>query len=212
MGKRTVAVRLLNISGRSDALAELEVGFLHQLLPLFQVGDGTPRADGETVRVGTKARLLNYLFYRDVDLIHIASHGAKSWMQVGDRESFRPSDLTRHARDAGHGIGAVILNTSCEMADARWVKAFLDAGAVAYMAAKRVVMAKDAAIFAAAFYSAYFGTIHRQKTDIQRAFDAYRLAHAAYCSFVPNASRSRFYFQPQAGVSGRVNLARIELE
>ena len=88
----------------------------------------------------------------------------------------------------------------------------MSSGALAYIATKRTVWAKDAAIFSAAFYSAYFGTIHANKSHLQRAFDAYRLAHAAYCSFGSNASRSRFYFRSLQRPKGRVNLAQIRLQ
>ena len=133
-------------------------------------------------------------------------------MQVGDLASIRYTDIKHHAMNNGARIGAIVLNTSCEMASPRWVDAFLDAGAVAYIATKRGIWAKDAAIFAAAFYSSYFGTIHKTKSDLQRAFDSYRLAHAAYASFVPTASRSRFYFYSKPEPRGRRNLERIRLK
>lgn len=211
MAKLSVEVRLMNLAGRSDALCELEVGFLDQLLPLFQVQDGAPRAHVDVVRVGTRQRLLDYLFYGDVDIIHLATHGQKSSMQVGDLSSLRYTDLKRYAVNEDAKIQALVLNTSCEMASPRWVDAFLDAGALAYIATKRAIWAKDAAIFASAFYSAYFGTVHKKRSELQRAFDSYRLAHAAYASFVPNASRSRFYFYSRPEPKGRRNLEHIRL-
>jgi hypothetical protein len=90
-----------------------------------------------------------------------------------------------------------------------WITAFLDAGALAYIATKKEVLAKDAAIFASAFYSAYFGTIHKNASALQRAFDGYRLAHAAYASFVPN--KSRFYFYSRHTPKGNRNLGAIKL-
>jgi hypothetical protein len=207
---RTVPLRLLNLSGTGDALAELEVGFLDQLLPLFQVSDGTPRADVEVIRVSSVSRFLDYLFFGDVDLIHLSSHGTRGSIQIGDGKlSLR--DFRKEVNDRER-IGAVIVNTSCQMASEPWKTAFLDAGALAYIAAQKSVWAKDAAIFSAAFYSAYFGTIHVKKDALQRAFDSYRLAHAAYASFVPNASRSRFYFTSLDKPSGRRNLAKIVLK
>jgi hypothetical protein len=210
MMPRTVPLRLMNLAGTGDALAELEVGFLDQLLPLFQVSDGTPRADVEVVRVSSVPRFLDYLFVGDVDLIHLASHGTRRSVQIGSGNlSLRDFKRATNDRDP---IGAVVINTSCQMASEAWVEAFLEAGALAYIAAKKSLWAKDAAIFAAAFYSAYFGTIHVKKSALQRAFDSYRLAHAAYVSFVPNASRSRFYFDSSDKPSGKRILSQIKLQ
>ena len=94
----------MNIAGRSDALCELEVGFLDQLLPLFQVQDGAPRAHVDVVRVGTRQRLLNYLFFGDVAIIHLATHGQRSSMQVGDLASIRYTDIKHHAMNNGARI------------------------------------------------------------------------------------------------------------
>ncbi|MHB1446404.1 MAG: hypothetical protein ACYCTI_00340 [Acidimicrobiales bacterium] len=200
------------------------MNFLHSLLPLFQVTATTPRAEIEVVRANTPKRAIDYLFFGDVDLVHIASHGSEDALQVGSQlprslarstELFSssvlyPEHLEVAALSRGE-IGAVVINTSCEMATDRWVQAFMDAGAVAYIAAKRSLLAKDAAIFASAFYSAYFGTIHTTKAPPQRAFDAYRLALAAYASFVPNASRSKFYWHSNSKVKGRTYLSPISL-
>jgi hypothetical protein len=147
---RTVPLRLMNLSGRGDALAELEVGFLDQLLPLFQVSDGTPRADVEVVRIGSVSRFIDYLFFGDVDLIHLSSHGTKRLVQIGEG-SLSLRDFKKEAKTRDR-IDAVIVNTSCQMATEPWVEAFLDAGALAYIAAKQTIWAKDAAIFSAAFY------------------------------------------------------------
>lgn len=200
----------MNLS--ADGLAELEVGFLDQLLPLFQTSHAVPRADVDVVRVGTHHRFFDYLFYGDVGLIHLSSHGTTKSMQIGGVKGLKPVDLRRYFNEQASGpIDAVVVNTSCEMASEAWVKAFLDVGAVAYIATKRSVWAKDAAIFSSAFYSSYFGTIHIRKTALQRAFDSYRVAHAAYCSFVPGASRSRFYFKSLQRPNGRANLPPIKL-
>ena len=207
---RTVPVRLMNLAGRADALAELEVGFLDQLLPLFQVSDGTPRADLEVVRVNSVPRFIEYLFFGGVDLIHLSSHGTTNSIQIGE-DSFSVTALRRALKE-NDPIDAVIVNTSCQMASQRWVRAFLDAGALAYIATKRSVWAKDAAIFSAAFYSAYFGTIHVKRTPLQRAYDSYRLAHAAYASFVPGASRSRFYFATDGKTPGPKLLPKIAVK
>lgn len=216
MGKLRTQVRLMNLYGWEDSLAENEVGFLDQLLPLFQVSDGVPRAQVDVVRVGDEKRFREWLFWGDVDLIHLSSHGTHASMKVG------PGDLTvktfkRWVKEEvaeGRGLeGAVVLNTSCEMASDAWCRAFLDAGAGAYIASKRASWAKDTAIFSAAFYSAYFGSIHKGSGDLQRAFDAYRLAHAAYRSFVPSASSAgKFYWASDKKVSGRKTLAKIGLK
>lgn len=185
---RTVPVRLMNLSGSGDALAELEVGFLDQLLPLFQVTDGTPRADLEVARVNSVPRFIEYLFFGGVDLVHMSSYGTTNSIQIGE-DSFTVGALRRALKANDDPIGAVIVNTSCQMASVRWVRAFLDTGALAYIATKRSVSPKDAAIFSAAFYSAYFGTI--------------------YASFVPGASRSRFYFATDGKTSGPKLLPKI---
>lgn len=204
---QTVPIRLMNLYGSGDALAELEVGFLDQLLPLFQATGLAPRADVEVVRINSVQRFLDYLFFGDVDLIHLSSHGTKKSIQIGEgtlgirqfRKAAKGEDLN----------GAVIVNTSCQMASDAWVKVFLDAGALAYIAAKQEIWAKDAAIFAAAFYSAYFGTIHVKKSPLQRAFDSYRMARAAYNSFVPHAGT--FYFRSADKPVGKVILPKIKL-
>lgn len=216
MGKLRTQVRLMNLYGWDDSLAENEVGFLDQFLTLFQVSDAVPRAQVDTVRIGDTTRLREWLFWGDVDIIHLSSHGTKRTLQVGHR-NLRVSDFKRWvAEEAAEDrslAGAVVLNTSCEMASEPWCKAFIDAGASAYIAAKRASWAKDTAIFSAAFYSAYFGTIHKRKTDHQRAFDAYRIAHAAYRSFCPTSSTGRFYFKAGKGTSinGLKNLNPITL-
>ena len=216
MGKLRTQVRLMNLYGWDDSLAENEVGFLDQFLALFQVSAGVPRAMVDTVRVGDTERLREWLFFGDVDLIHLSSHGTKRTLKVGDH-NLRVSDFRRWVKEEkedGRSLSnAVVLNTSCEMASAAWCEAFIDAGASAYIAAKRASWAKDAAIFSAAFYSAYFGSIHKGVRDDQRAFDAYRLAHAAYRTFCPTASTGRFYFKAgnQTSVKGRRNLDPITL-
>lgn len=111
MSKRSVDVRLMNLAGRSDALCEIEVGFLDQLLPLFQVQDGAPRAQVDVVRIGTKQRLLDYLFYGDVAIIHLATHGQRSSMQVGDLGSVSYIDLRHHAVNSNSRIDAIVVNT-----------------------------------------------------------------------------------------------------
>lgn len=211
MSRRTVPVRLMNLTGMYEGMAEREVGFLDQLLPLFQLTDGVPRADVEVVRVGSLPRFLDYLFYGDVDLIHLSSHGSARKMQIGDVKRLTPTTLRKEAKER-EPIGAVVVNTSCQMATDKWVDSFLDAGATAYIATKRAAWTKDAAIFAACFYSAYFGTTHQKKTSAQRAFDAYRLASAAYASFVPLSSRANFYFRTNEKVVGRRKLAVPSLE
>lgn len=212
MSQRTVSIRLMNLTGLSDALAELEVGFLHQMLPLFQISEGVPRADVEVVRIGTRRRFLDYLFFGDVDLLHLASHGTSDAMQVGDAEVIAPDDVTAHAQANELAIGATVLTTSCEMGGSDWAEAFLAAGAGSYIAPKSAVYAKDAALFSAAFYSAFFGTIHAGKTTVQRSFDAYRMAHAAYRSFASAGGAAKFYFYAHEPRHGRVHLPRIELD
>jgi hypothetical protein len=196
----------MNLSG--DSLAELETGFLHEFLPLFQVSDGIPRAEVESVRVGSIGRFVDYLTFGDVEIVHLSSHGTKSWMQVGDG-GIKLREFKKRMAER-EPINAVVLNTSCELATPRWVDAFLAAGATAYIAAKRKTLAKDAAVFAASYFAAYFGTIHRGSTQGQRAFDAYRVAHAAYESFVPTSSRAQFYWHSNERVKGKRVLAPIK--
>lgn len=190
-------------------MAELEAGFLYEFLPLFKVTDGVPRAEVESVRVGSIERFVDYLTFGDVEIVHLASHGSRTWIQVGDGR-IRLRDFKARMADCNE-INAVVLNTSCQLASPKWVDAFLDAGATAYIAAKREVWAKDAAVFAASFYAAYFGTTHRGSTQAQRAFDAYRLAHAAYESFVPTSSRAQFYWYSRESAKGRRTLPTIKL-
>jgi hypothetical protein len=105
-----------------------------------------------------------------------------------------------------------VLTTACELGTDAWAECWLNAGATAYIASKREVSEKDAAIFSSAFYSAYFGTIHKSKTQAQRAFDSYRLAYAAFRSFVPStASSNKFYFWSNERVRGRKHLTPIKL-
>jgi hypothetical protein len=208
MGTRTVTVRLMNLSG--DSLAELETGFLHEFLPLFQVSGGVPRAEVESVRVGSIKRFVDYLTFGNVEIIHLSSHGSKKWMQVGE-SNIRLREFRRQMADSPP-INAVVLNTSCELATPKWVDAFKEAGAIAYIAAKRQTYAKDAAVFAASYFAAYFGTIHKGKSQHQRAFDAYRLAHAAYESFVPTSSRAQYYWHSNEPVRGRRVLPAIKLK
>jgi hypothetical protein len=205
MATRNVRVRLLHLY--PDHLTELEVSFLDSFLPLFDVQDSVPRAQVETVRVGTVGRFIDYLTYGDVDVIHISTHGTKRSVSVGSEE-LKLGEFSRRIQDAEAQIGAVVLATGCQMSSEPWVKAFLDAGALAYIAAKREVYAKDAAIFSAAFYSAFFGTTHRGMSSEQRAFDAYRVAHAAYESFVPTSSRAQFYWHPSEEVRKKARGAR----
>ncbi|MFN8017151.1 MAG: hypothetical protein U0P45_03415 [Acidimicrobiales bacterium] len=215
MGKLRTHVRLMNMYGWEDSLAENEVGFLDQFLPLFQVSDGVPRAQVDVVRVGDQRRFRKWLFTGDAEVIHLSSHGTRRSMKVG------PENLTvrqfrgwvKEEAEEGWDLGgAVVLNTSCEMASQAWREAFLEAGALAYIATKRQVWAKDAAIFSAAFYSAYFGSIHKGKDSAQRAYDAYRLAHAAYRSFVPStATAAKFYWASNEKVSGSKILPAVKL-
>lgn len=213
MGRLRTSVRLMNLYGWDDSLAENEVGFLDQFLPLFQVSDGVPRAQVDVVRVGDTERFREWLFWGDVDLIHISSHGTEHSIKVGTKK-LRIGEFRRWvAEEAADGrslAGAVVLNTSCEMGTDAWARAFLQAGAGAYVASKRASWAKDTAIFSAAFYSAYFGSIHKGSDSVQRAFDAYRVAHAAYRSFVPSvASSSKFYWHSDHKVRGRRTLTPI---
>jgi len=212
MATRNVRVRLLNMC--HDGLTELEVSFLDSFLPLFDVQGSAPRAQVDTVRVGTIGRFIDYLTYGDVDVIHISTHGSKKTVSVGS-EDLTLTEFRRRTRELESEIGAVVITTGCQMSSPEWVKAFLDAGALAYVAAKREVLAKDAAIFSAAFYSAFFGTIHLGRGPEQRAFDAYRVAHAAYESFVPTGSRAKFYWHPSPEVErmarGPRNLEPIRL-
>lgn len=206
MGKLRTHVRLMNLYGWDDSLAENEVGFLDQFLALQQVSAGVPRAMVDTVRVGDVHRLREWLFFGDADIIHLSSHGTRRSMKVGNT-NLTVSTFKKWVReelaDERSLRGAVILNTSCEMASQAWCEAFLDAGALAYIASKKASWAKDTAIFSAAFYSAYFGSIHKGKSDAQRAFDAYRVAHAAYRSFVPHvAGSSKFFWASKEKVVG----------
>lgn len=214
MGSRHIAVRILHLAGSEpDALTELEVRFLDSLLPLFDVEADVPRAQVDTVRVGTLARLVDNLTWGDADVIHVSSHGGKGYVQVGSRDlKLREFRAAMADRDP---IDAVVVSTACEMATPKWVDAWLEAGAKAFIGAKRALWAKDAAIFSAAFYSAFFGTTHRGRSEAQRAFDAYRVAHAAYQSFVPTGSRARFYWHPgpeyRRATTGRKTLEPIVL-
>lgn len=215
MGKVQTPVRLMNMYGWDDSLAENEVGFLDQFLALFQVSPGVPRAQVDVVRVGDLTRFREWLFWGDVDLIHLASHGTHRSMWVGDK-NLTVTQFQRWVREElaeeRSLDGAVILNTSCQMASPRWCQAFLDAGAAAYIATKKEVLAKDAAILSAAFYSAYFGSIHKGSDHVQRAYDSYRLAHAAYRSFVPSvANSSKFYWASNEMVSGARILKAVSL-
>jgi hypothetical protein len=205
MATRHVRVRLLHLY--PDNLTELEVSFLDSFLPLFDVQDSVPRAQVESVRIGTVIRFIDYLTYGDVDVIHISTHGTRKSVSVGS-ENLKLTDFRRRVRDDERHIGAVVRATGCQMSSDGWVKAFIEAGALAYIAAKRQVYAKDAAIFSAAFYSSFFGTTHRGKSSEQRAFDAYRVAHAAYESFVPTSSRAQFYWHPSEEVRKKARGAR----
>lgn len=212
MAARHVAVRILQMAGTvPDALTELEVRFLDSFLPLFDVEAEVPRAEVDTVRVGTLPRLVDHLTRGDVDVIHVSSHGGKRYVQLESRDlKLRDFRAAMRGRDP---IDAIVLSTACEMATPKWVDAWLEAGATAFIGAKRALWAKDAAIFSAAFSSALFGTTHRGKSDAQRAFDAYRVAHAACESFVPTGSRAQFYWHPndelRRAAKGRKTLAPI---
>jgi hypothetical protein len=206
----TVETRILHVGGADHGTA-LEVDFLESLIPLFNTSYGTARCDLEVVYCMKPDRLLRYLFDGWVELVHLAAHGTANHLFVGDHERLSRRDITRHAKDNGE-IGAVIVSTACELGTEQWAKCFLDAGATAYVASKREVTEKDAAIFSAAFYSAYFGTIHKGKSQAQRAFDSYRLAYGALRSFVPStAASNKFYFWSNERVRGRKHLAPMKL-
>jgi len=208
---RIVPIRVMNLAG-TDGLAVLEADFLASMLPLFQVSPDTPRAEVEVVTCAHRDRFAEFLFDGRAEVIHLSSHGLRTRVQLGDTGYATPAWLRRAARTR-EPIGAVVLHTSCSMASDAWVDAFLDAGAIAYIASKREVLAKDAAIFTAAFYSAYFGTTHKRKSIAQRAFDSYRLAYAVLRSHVPNTSGSnKFYFRSEKLVTGSVYLDPIRLD
>lgn len=211
MASLTVPTRIMHLGG-ADHGTTLEVDFLESMIPLLSASYGTPRADLEVVYCSKPTRFLDYLFDGWVELIHLSAHGTAQHISLGDHEQISRRTITQHAKTNEQSIGAVIVTTGCELATDAWTKCFLDAGAIAFIGSKRAVSEKDAAIFSAAFYSAYFGTIHKTKTPVQRAFDSYRLAYAAFRSFVPGTTNSnKFYFASSEKVTGRKHLGPIKL-
>ena len=207
---RTLAVRIINATGISDALSELETNLLMHLLPMYARQYDVARAEVGVVRTTTRERFLQYLFYDDVDVIHLISHGTRTSLQVGQDGTVTAKDVRRMAQDNGAQIPSLIFGAACELSSPTWVNTFLDVGAVGYIAPKASVLTRDLAVFETAFYSALFARTGINKSPAQRYFDAYRLARAVQRSVSPSEA-AQFYWHSREKTKGRTILKSLQL-
>lgn len=211
---RTVSIRVINATGSWDSTAELESNLLLSLLPMFSREIGTARAEVELVRTTTEDRFLRYLFNDDVDIVHIISHGNGTKLQIGHKDSGASlgyKAVTQYARDSNRQLDALVIGAACELGSKQWVKSFLGVGAAAFIAPRASVLVRDLAVFESAFYSAYLARIGVNKTPVQRAFDAYRLARASQRSLSPGGGSARFYWHSEHKVEGRILLDPVKV-
>lgn len=214
MGKQQVTIRIVQAAGPTDYASELEVQFLAAMLGLFHIQEfksgSKSRAEVESIRCSSSSTFSAALGRPGADIIQISTHGSPDKLQVG-LNNVTPSDL-RNSIPEKVLDGSIILTTTCHLGSNDWQELFLDhLGADALIASDKALSWRDVAIFGSSFYNAYLGQIHKGHDQFERAWRSFRIAYAAYRSFVTNnAERRKIDFYHRSSVNGKKLLGPIE--